>query len=144
MILFALNYPRQTILFMMFIPMPAWVLGVLIVVMNLVGIENSALAESGDRVAYDVHLVGAAYGLLFFRTHWDLASFWRSDWRHWLRRRAQGTQLKLHEPAEGGSTLDEQADVVLQKLHEHGEASLSARERKILEDYSRRLQQKRR
>lgn len=143
-ILFALNYPRQTILFMMFIPMPAWVFGVLIVIMNLFGIEGGHPGESGTRIAFDVHLVGAAYGLLLFRTHWDLASLWRGDWRGWLRRPAQRPRLKLHDPDETAGTLDEQADAVLAKLHAQGEASLTARERKILEEYSRRLQQKRR
>ena len=40
--------------------------------------------------------------------------------------------------------MDAQADEVLEKLHRDGEASLTPRERRVLEDYSRRMQQKHR
>ena len=143
-ILFALNFPRRMILFMMFIPMPAWVLGVLIVVLNLTGSLGGATATGGHRVAFDVHLVGAAYALLFFRTRWDAGTVWPSNWSSWLPRRRQRPRLKLHEPSAGQRALEEQADAVLEKLHRHGEGSLTPRERKILEDYSRRMQEKRR
>jgi Txe/YoeB family toxin of Txe-Axe toxin-antitoxin module len=40
--------------------------------------------------------------------------------------------------------LDEQADAILEKVNQHGLESLSPNERRILEAYSRRIQQKRR
>jgi len=40
--------------------------------------------------------------------------------------------------------LDKQADQVLQKLHREGQESLTSKERRILEDYSRRMKQKHR
>jgi hypothetical protein len=55
--------------------------------------------------------------------------------------------LRVHDPVDPTSRyreLDAKADAVLAKLHREGEASLSAKERKILEDYSRRMQQKHR
>jgi membrane associated rhomboid family serine protease len=143
-ILFALNFPRRMILFMMFIPMPAWVLGVLLVVMNLMGTLGGAGDAESHRVAFDVHLVGAAYGLVFFRTRWDVGTFWPGNWSSWLAQRRRRPRLKVHDPSEGSSALEKQADAVLAKLHQHGEASLTARERRILEDYSRRMQQKHR
>jgi hypothetical protein len=132
------------ILFMMFIPMPAWVLGVLLVVMNLMGTLGGGGGAEGHRVAFDVHLVGAAYGLLFFRTRWDFGTLWPSDWSSWLSQRRRRPRLKVHDPSEGSGALEKQADAVLEKLHQHGEASLTARERRILEDYSRRMKQKHR
>ncbi len=116
-ILFALNFPRQTILFMMFIPMPAWFLGVLIVLLNLFGLHGGGGGENGQRVAFDVHLVGAAYGLLFFRTHWEAGSIWPTEWPRWLQRPRRQPKLKLHEPSESQSAIEEQADAVLEKLY---------------------------
>ena len=126
------------------IPMPAWVLGVLLVVMNLMGTLGGAGDAESHRVAFDVHLVGAAYGLFFFRTRWDFGTLWPSDWSSWLSQRRRRPRLKVHDPSEGSSALEKQADAVLEKLHQHGEASLTARERRILEDYSRRMKQKHR
>jgi membrane associated rhomboid family serine protease len=138
--LFALNYPRRTILFMMFIPMPAWILGVMIVVFNLLGAR-----DPNSRVAYDVHLVGAAYGFLFFKTRFELGALLApaslAGKFRWPKRRPK---LKVHDPDERYSNLDAKADEVLEKLHRDGEASLTPRERRVLEDYSRRMQQKHR
>lgn len=138
--LFALNFPRRTILFMMFIPMPAWVLGVMIVVFNLIGAR-----DPNSRIAFDVHLVGAAYGYLFYKTRFELGSLLSPGSLarrfRWPRRKPK---LKVHDPEERYRHLDAQADEVLAKLHRDGEASLSPRERRVLEDYSRRMQQKHR
>ncbi len=52
--------------------------------------------------------------------------------------------LKVHRPSEYYRDLDEQADRLLEKVHREGESSLSPKERRILEDYSRRMRQKHR
>jgi membrane associated rhomboid family serine protease len=159
--LFAFNFPRRTILFMMFIPMPAWVLGVMIVVFNLFG-ANAAGPE--NRIAFDVHLTGAAYGYLFFRTRWAFGSLpffgdgtgggsstgsgkrspGGGGFFGKLRWPGSRPKLKVHQPEERMTVLDEQADAVLDKLHREGIQNLSPRERRILEEYSRRMQQKHR
>ncbi|MEZ6120442.1 MAG: rhomboid family intramembrane serine protease [Pirellulaceae bacterium] len=135
-ILFAMMFPNRTVLFMMFLPMKAWVLGVLYVVFDAV----SAFGASGN-VANDVHLIGAAYGFLYYRHAWDLSFLLPANWSQfkWPWRR---TKLKIHDPDAKIRKLDEQADQILQKLHRDGESSLSKKERKILEEYSRRMQQK--
>jgi membrane associated rhomboid family serine protease len=141
-ILFAMNFPRRTILFMMFIPMPAWLLGALLVAYNVLGVQSDTLGDK--QIAYSVHLAGAAYALLFFRTHWALGG-WPSLSRvprvRWPRRKPN---LRVHDPESRHQLLDEQADAVLDKLHREGLENLTARERRILEEYSRRMQQKRR
>ena len=142
-ILFALNFPHRQIRFMMFIPCPAWVLGVMIVVLNLSG--QSGAMGGGERVAYDVHLLGAAYAYLYFKTGWDLTTlFMPTQWRGKFKMPSRRPKLKLHDPEDRYDQLDQQADTVLKKLHREGESSLSAKERRILEDYSRRMQQKHR
>ena len=140
-ILFALNFPHRKVLFMMFIPIPAWVLGVMMVFLNLFGQSGGLDA----RVAYDVHLFGAAYAFLYFKTGWDLTTlFMPTQWRGKFKMPSRRPKLKLHDPEDRYDQLDQQADTVLKKLHREGEASLSPKERRILEDYSRRMQQKHR
>lgn len=143
-ILFALNFPHRKVLFMMFIPIPAWVLGVMIVVFNLSG-QYGPVRGDDARVAYDVHLLGAAYAFLYFKTGWDLTTlFMPTQWRGKFKMPSRRPKLKLHDPEDRYDQLDQQADTVLKKLHREGESSLSAKERRILEDYSRRMQQKHR
>ncbi len=141
-LLFALNFPRRTILFMMFIPMPAWVLGVILIFFNLLGIH--ADTTGAVRIAYDVHLTGALYAWIFFKSGWAFGGWGNGGWTpklKWPRRRPR---LKVHDPDTRHQILDEQADAVLEKLHREGQESLTTRERRILEEYSRRMQQKRR
>jgi hypothetical protein len=52
--------------------------------------------------------------------------------------------LKVHDPERFYQDRDAEADRALEKLHTQGEASLTAKERQILEDYSRRMRQKHR
>ena len=135
--LFIFNFPRRMILFMFFIPMPAWVFGVFVIANNLFGLRGN------DNVAYDAHLTGALYAWLYFRTNWTLLSGWSGDLLSKLSLPKRKPRLKLHTPSgERDSQLDEQADAILDKLHRQGQESLSARERKILEEYSRRMKEK--
>jgi hypothetical protein len=55
-------------------------------------------------------------------------------------------RLRVLDPGEDKRyhDLDEQADRILAKLHREGEGSLTAKERRLLEAYSRRVRQKRR
>jgi membrane associated rhomboid family serine protease len=140
-ILFALHYPRRTVYLMFVLPIPAWVLGVFLVLSNIWSLGDDRL------IAYDVHLVGAAYGFLFYKTRWELGQLFSDRWMSRLKSLRPRPKLRVHAPVDPTSRyreLDAQADAVLAKLHREGEASLSAKERKILEDYSRRMQQKHR
>jgi membrane associated rhomboid family serine protease len=138
-VLFAILYPRRTVLLMFLIPIPAWVLGLLIVFSNLQGYQ-----QGGSRVAFDVHLVGAAYAWIFYRTQWELGQYLSPGWAQSLRRLRPHPHLRVHRPPRQDHSLAEQADAVLDKLHRQGETSLTPRERRVLEEYSRRLQQKNR
>ena len=144
-LLFCIHFPRQTVLFMLVIPMPAWVLGVLLIFMNVSGYLQPG---AGDSVAYDVHLVGAGYAYLFYRTRFELGQWFSPNWIDNLKRLKARPKLRVHDPGRGrdrvDDQLDRQADMVLDKLHREGEASLNAAERRILEEYSRRMKQKHR
>lgn len=59
LILFAINYPRAMV-FLLFIPMPAWVLGIVLVGIDLAGTQM----ETG--IAHGAHLGGAAFAILYW------------------------------------------------------------------------------
>ena len=66
LVVFACHYPRRTVLFMFFIPMPIWLLCVIVLVMDALGALAPA-SRDGQQVAHLAHLAGAALGFLFFR-----------------------------------------------------------------------------
>jgi len=131
--------PRATLLLFFVIPMPAWVLGVILLSLDLYGaIMASWVGFEGPGVAYEAHLLGAGLGALFYyfgvpRLQWwdSLNSWWRR--RHLRVVRAEEAQDKK---------LAEQADRILEKVNRSGYDSLTAKERKILESYSRKLRSK--
>ena len=53
-------------------------------------------------------------------------------------------KLRVHDPEEHYRELDRKADEILEKVSQEGESSLTASERRILADYSRRMRQKHR
>ena len=67
-ILFAMNFPRRTILLMFVLPMPAWVLGILWVAGDILGATGHS---SEHDVAFSVHLAGAAFAALYFQQRWN-------------------------------------------------------------------------
>ena len=145
-ILYALNFPRNTILLFFVIPMPAWVLGVFLVVTDAMG----ALQQDGSNVAYSVHLVGAGLAALYFWFGWSFSRF--GDRRFWRERLGSRPGLKIHNPKDDetgpkpplSQDLTEQVDQILEKIHREGEASLTRSERRVLESASREYQRRRR
>lgn len=135
-ILFAVHYPRRTVYLMFVLPVPAWALGLLIILNDVVGVR------SDTNVAHVVHLVGAAYAYAFYKTQWELGQYFSGDWFRNLRRFKPRPKLRVHNPESRQRSLDEQADAVLDKVHRNGEASLDEKERRILEEYSERMKQK--
>jgi len=137
MILFALNFPYRTVLFMFVIPMPMWVLAVLIVVMDALG----AVQRAGG-VAFTAHLGGAAFGFLYYKSHLRLAR-WLPD-QSWLSSLRRRPKLRVHAPDDAtGNATDSRVDEILQKIQEQGQDSLTRRERRILEQASREYQKRR-
>jgi membrane associated rhomboid family serine protease len=163
-ILFAMRFPHRQVLFMMVIPMPAWVMALIYVGFDVLG----SLSYSKQAIAYDVHLAGAAFGFLYCRLGLNFGRF-SPSLPQWLRRprwravspRERGAseesdprgagvpreELRLYRPEPSDpqwADLDQKADAVLAKLHEFGDQSLTAEERAVLEAYSRRMRQRRR
>jgi hypothetical protein len=146
-LLFVLRYPKRTILLMFVLPVPAWVVGLLVIGGNIM----MMLQPHGDMsTAFDVHLVGAVFAIAYYRFGWNLGRI--SPSFAWLRagsskfKLKRRPKLKVHDPDSDDrySDQDDQADRLLDKVNREGMESLSKKERRILEDYSRRMRQKHR
>ncbi len=139
--LFVLNYPHvKLMLFPIPIPIKAWVMGILLIAMNI-GLGLVPSYYSGN-IAWNVHLAGIAFAYLYFRGHWNLGNFLQSlaQKPKFLAR----PKLRIHKPAEDSEPLDlnEEVDRILDKIHQHGESSLTKQERRLLEIASRKYQKR--
>ncbi|MBP90983.1 MAG: hypothetical protein CMJ64_30460 [Planctomycetaceae bacterium] len=146
-VLFIFNFPKATLLLFFVIPTPAWVVGLLIIGYNLLGVGGVYVPvgmgeEYAKREAYDVHLVGAAFGVAYFYFRWNLGRLLPSGGV--LKSIKRRPKLRVHDPDADHQVRDSQADALLDKVNREGMDSLTAREQKILEEYSRRMRQKHR
>ncbi|MFK7766872.1 MAG: rhomboid family intramembrane serine protease [Mariniblastus sp.] len=128
-------YPRQQIQLMGIIPMPAWVLGVMMLFTNL-----SYAMRPGSHVAWEAHAAGALFGFLYFKYNWNFS---------WMNLGGISTlkskpRLRVHDPGTSGRNekLKVEADRVLEKISVHGEQSLTSKEKRILNKYSKQLRKK--
>ena len=135
--LFATHFPRQELLFFGLIPVQIRVLLLIYVVMDFYGIVQ---AYSGQgtwvTVAYMSELWGMAFGYVYRQQNWRFTKL--ADWfdlrrlRRTMRRVTTARNLKVFQP-ESTSSLDEQVDAILAKIHEQGSESLTDRERSVLQ-----------
>jgi membrane associated rhomboid family serine protease len=135
-ILFAMNFPHRTVLFMFFLPMPMWLLAVIIVVSDAFG----AVSRSGN-VAFAAHLGGAAFGYLYYRYGW-IFERWLPSQASLPRLRRQPKLRVLDPDADGDSETDLAVDEILRKIQDHGQDSLTRRERRILQKASQKYQKR--
>ncbi|MBS0208109.1 MAG: rhomboid family intramembrane serine protease [Planctomycetes bacterium] len=137
-VLFALHYPHRRVLFMGFLPLPAWVMAAMYVFFDL----TANPARGG--VAYQVHLAGSAFAVAYKYFGWRLSGIVPTDWlslKAWRR-----PKLRVHreEPDEHGmDRVQQRVDQILAKWSSEGEESLTREERQFLEEASRRYQQRR-
>ncbi len=94
-VLYALNFPRRTLLLFFVIPVPAWLCGVLLVAMDMLGATGRAGASN---VAYSMHLAGAAFAFIYYQRHWNLTDLsdrlFNFRWLNFRRR----PRLRIHQP----------------------------------------------
>lgn len=142
-----LRNPHRTLLFMFF-PMPAWVVGLLVLAMDVAGMMN--LKHAGN-VAYACHLAGAASGFLFYKTNWCLGDLVPLAWLQRGWKKVNGPRVRLHRPSadheddllgEEHEDLSSRVDEILAKISRSGEASLTNEERRILQNASRQFRQR--
>ncbi len=139
--LFVFSFPQATLYVYGAIPVKAWVLGISIVVFNVFG--------TNAFVAYDVHLVGAAWAAVYFYGQLNLAFAGRIFADAGSRIKRQRSGLKVHRPSSDSSSAaaetrdDRESDRILDKIHRQGQDSLTAKEREFMERYSREVRQRR-
>ena len=135
----ALTYPQMKVLVFFVIPMPLITMAVLFALVDALG-----MLGGGSGIANAAHLAGAAFGAAYQHYHWRILPTWRRlEEKIRFRRKSMGRRsfrvVRPEEPAEDmTSSLEEQVDAILDKIHREGEASLSDRERQILKDASQR------
>ncbi|MCA9131895.1 MAG: rhomboid family intramembrane serine protease [Planctomycetales bacterium] len=138
--LFVFSFPQSTLYLYGALPVKAWILGIIIVVSNMLG--------SADYVAYDVHLVGAAFAAVYFFGHWNLGALGGGLGKLTERIQQKRRGLKIHRPEReelsSSPSKDElESDRILDKIHREGKDSLTSRERAFMERYSREMREKR-
>lgn len=141
-VLYAFNFPHRTLLLFFVIPMPAWLLGAGIVLWDIYGAMGGSAAD--QHIAYSAHLGGAAFALVYYKLQWNISRWtdFRFGWVQSLFR--SKPRLKIHKPDKpADSDMTEEVDRILAKLHNDGEASLSSKERRTLENASREYQRRR-
>ena len=142
-VLYALNFPRRTLLLFFVLPIPAWVAGVFLVVSDIWG----AMGQGEGNIAYAAHLGGAALAFLYHQRRWNFGNLLPGRFR-WPRLLG-GLGPRLHKPEnddhrEDDAVREAEVDRILEKIHREGEGSLTRKERRVLELASRTYQDRRR
>ncbi len=140
MMIYIFHFPHRTFLFMFAIPMPAWVLGIIYVYLDLSG-ALGGIRLTDQPVNNVAHLAGAAFGVLFYQTHWTLFSLWPGNLFKSLKRRRSGYRVYRGDrdgDREDPRQLQKRVDDILAKISREGEASLTADERRTLEEASKK------
>jgi len=146
LILFALNFPRQTIYVWGVLPLPMWVLAIFIIGSDVMGAMGSPALTRGGNVAFTAHLGGALFAYLYYRGGWKLQNWLPGSFS--LPHIKRKTGLRIHEPEQPrernvATETDDRVDDILKKIQEQGQDSLTWRERRILEKASKEYQRKR-
>ena len=148
-ILFACNYPKAQVFLFGILPMPAWALGVMYVVMDTLGAFNG-----GSNIAHTVHIAGAAVALLYFFTRIRFTSL---NPRKLFSGKGSSRLETDRSAASGASTftwrtprrssvpddkLEEEVNRILDKIRISGQDSLTKEERETLIYASREYQRR--
>jgi membrane associated rhomboid family serine protease len=134
--LFVYNYPQATLLIWGILPVKAWVIGVLTVAVNIFGTQ--------EHVAYDVHLTGIVCATAYYYSGANLG-FLGNGWSGLGNSFKRKPKLRVRsvDDDQPATRDDLEADRLLDKIYREGQASLSTKEQQFLEQYSRRVRQKR-
>lgn len=150
MALFAMWYPRQQVLLFGLLPVEIrWLVAAYVVIDTIPVWAVLQGRPASDGVAHAAHLGGLLFGFAYHIFDWRFSN-WLSIRRvpTWWRDRERRKSVRLYSPeaddAESpeGNDLDAKVDEILRKIHEHGESSLSDRERRVLSEASRRYRER--
>lgn len=130
-IYFVFLNPQAKLLIWGIIPTPAWIVGALFLVANL------STAFRSTNVAWEAHLAGGAFGMLYYKLGWNFSGLQVP--------KLKSNDLKIHRPdsSDTDEKLQQEADRILKKISEEGESSLTRRELKTLNKYSKSIRKNR-
>lgn len=142
--LFIVANPQRTLMAFGVYPIKAWVLGVVFIAWDLL----ATIGASGH-VAHEAHLAGAAFGAMYHYFGWNFQRMWPSRFSSIFSALKPKPKLRVVDSDDSDTEeyyddLDEEGDRILEKIKTDGMESLSRKERRILENYSRRMKQKHR
>lgn len=140
-ILFAFMFPNVKVYLFGVLEIPGWVVGLLVVGQDLL----LALNPENTRVAYQAHLGGAAFGAMYHLSGFRFLQFRPVIWISSLFSRRP--RLRVHsgdDPQDDLAKETEMADRILEKVHREGESSLTRKERKFLQRYSKKVRDRNR
>jgi membrane associated rhomboid family serine protease len=140
-ILYCLTFPHRTLFVHFFIPLPAWVVGILVIVMDLSGSMGGSGLGGMEYVAFTAHLAGAAFAFFYFRTRWNpLESVLGLAGGISLPKRSK---LRVHQPEEADENEEAEVDRILRKISASGQDSLTWKERRTLQRASQEFKNRR-
>ncbi|MCL2745011.1 MAG: rhomboid family intramembrane serine protease [Planctomycetaceae bacterium] len=148
-ILFALFFPNKMLMLFGLIPMPMWMIGILIVVMDALG----AAGFGCGGIAYVVHLTGAAFAVIyyyvFYQNNRRLTDIFRVFYKspkvriHREPPRSRRMDYNTSEPEEKDEErFKQRLDAILGRYGQVGEAGLTAEERRFLQAASKKYRDK--
>lgn len=148
MAIYAILFPRQQIMFMGLVPVEMrWLIAGYVVMDTMPIWAAMSGRQVNDGVAHAAHLGGLLFGFAYQifdlrLTNWLPSRGVRSWWRERERRQSMRLYTPDSEPVAEEPALDTQVDDILRKIHEQGEASLTAAERQLLMEASRRIRER--
>ena len=135
------HFPTRMVYIWGVLPVPGWALGTFYVVGDLLGLAGQS-SGNGPQVANIAHLAGVGFALAYYKTKMNLGRFIPRKLGD-LRPRLLRPKLRIHDPDKEARDLSQKVDAILEKISREGESSLTKKERRTLEDASRRYQQRR-
>jgi membrane associated rhomboid family serine protease len=162
-ILFALFFPNRTLLLMGLIPMPMWLIGVMMVCMDAFG--AAGLNRGG--VAYVIHLAGAAFAVFYYYVFYQnnrrltdgfgiFGSLFRRNPKIKIHKeppsRPSSRKMDFGKVDSGTSEREtdseeqfkQRLDAILGRYGQVGEAGLTADERQFLQTASKKYKERHR
>ncbi len=136
---YAMTYPRSRVYIMGVIPVEArWLLVAYVVFDMLPVIRELGGRESLSGVAHAAHLGGLAFGMWYKWSGANVGSWLGGFSGVKLPSRPRSNpNVRLYEPETSQDDLEQRVDELLDKIREHGEASLTDEERQFLKEASR-------
>ncbi len=133
LVAFAVLYPNR-IVFLFIFPIKVKYLVTGLIAIGVV----AAWSQSHDGIAHFTHLGGAAIGYLYLKQDWRL-SFLMRPLRQWRFKRRVQVAAKQNRHSTG---LMDEVDRILDRINEVGYENISEKEKKVLENASRQLSDK--